>query len=149
MYNNSTTNANIRLKQDLAFGFRKEDEVLVQIKTKFPDAVKNADNFSIHDYCDPTNLIDMELKSRKIKKGSYPTVMLGYNKLCTGRKRHNEGLNKRVIYFFGFVSKDGKGRDLWYWEDDFTTEWDIQWTGSNLEQPEQISLIPMDKLIKF
>ena len=108
-------------EKDLKYGFSQEDLFLNIINQKFPNTKKCPFKYSHFDYrCDDLG-IDIELKSRRIYKGQYPTIYFAKDKLDYGRNKLRNGMSKRIIYIFNFIKKDNPNeREYWFWEDNGT-----------------------------
>ena len=131
---------------DLKFGFKKEKDVLPHFNKFFScDAIIQEDKWATFDYYDEKNKIYGELKSRRVKKQQYDSIMIGYNKIRKGLKLVNKGY--RVILMWCFTNK------LCYFEltkDNFNKNW-VSYNhlgrydrGRNEKQ--DLAFIPVDKL---
>ncbi len=76
------------------------------------------DDKAIHDFFikdKEDNVVGLvELKTRRIKKNQYPSLMVGYNKIVEGRRRVKEDNIKFVIYVWCLDKKYG-GKEYYYW----------------------------------
>lgn len=92
---------------DLKFGDRKEVEILPLLKTlPHPNAknlAKQSDKYAVMDYCDDTQTVFAELKSRRIRHNQYPTAIIGFNKIREAKKREANGAKS----FFCWCYSDG------------------------------------------
>ena len=89
---------------DMSYGLQKENEFLNKYKSKLcelfsEDDIKNTkelynDGFCKYDFEGLTNKIQFELKSRRVKKGHYPTTIIPVHKLNDGTKQ---------VYIFQFT----------------------------------------------
>ena len=84
------------MNKDLNFGLQQEDKLLPLIVSKYGDDIFKTDKMCRWDYESDTILI--ELKSRRVKKNTYPTTMIGKTKVDL---MLNNG--KRVIAIFKFL----------------------------------------------
>lgn len=112
-------------KKDFQYGFKNELTIIRQLKNVFNNIEKNDDRYNHFDYRDDKFKIDIELKTRRIYKGQYNTIIFAECKLEEGRRKMKEGISERVIYCFNFDTKDKKSKELWYWEDDGVCEVDV------------------------
>jgi len=95
---------NIIKKNDLNFGYLKEEEALETIQNKFSNCLQKVKNtYFVFDYsCDSCYV---ELKSRRNTHDKYPDTMVGKNKIDFAKK------SDRPVYFcFSFT--DG----LFFWK---------------------------------
>lgn len=100
----------VKFAKDFEFGDNEETRLLAIVKNKFGEDIKRTSKDHIFDYYNDECLI--ELKSRNCFSFSYPSSMVGYNKIQSARKS-----GKSCYFLFNF--KDG----LYYWEfneDDIT-----------------------------
>jgi hypothetical protein len=91
-------------KNDLNFGYLKEEEALEAIQNKFSNCLQKVKNkYFVFDYsCDNCYV---ELKSRRNTHDKYPDTMVGKNKIDFAKK------SDRPVYFcFSFT--DG----LYFWK---------------------------------
>lgn len=141
----------LRKKDDLEFGNDNEILILNEVNERFPDTVKTTNKYDRFDFRNDSLKIDMELKSRRIFKGQYPTIFFCEGKLIEGRANLLSGKSNKVIYLFNFVAKhDKKMRELWYWEDD-GSDLEITMCGNfqRGEEAKRLANVPMDKLTKW
>jgi len=94
-------------KNDLAFGFKKEKEVLKLLKSRYGEKLKQNSRYATFDF--ETDDTQLELKSRRISSTTYPTMMLSYHKL---KKAQDDLAKKKSIFLFNL--KDG----LFEWDYD-------------------------------
>ena len=78
------------------------------------------DTHAIHDFfiTDDNNEVIgiVELKTRRIKKDQYESIMMGHNKLVEGKKRLiEEPKLKFVVYIWCLDNKFGSGKAFYYW----------------------------------
>ena len=136
---------------DLIFGLNNEVVILKEICERYPNTFKTTDNYAKFDFRNNVDMIDFELKSRRIYKGQYPTIFFCEKKLIEGRANLISGISKRVIYLFNFISPFDKTlRELWYWEDD-GTDLEITMCGSYQrgEKTKRLANVPMEFLTKW
>jgi len=82
--------------EDLKFGFKQEDKLFPKICNKFGDDLIKTDQMCRWDY--ESNTVVIELKSRRNKKNTYPTTMIGKQKVDLMMES-----GKRVISMFKFT----------------------------------------------
>ena len=82
--------------EDLKFGFKQEDKLFPKICNKFGDDLIKTDQMCRWDY--ESNTVLIELKSRRNKKNTYPTTMIGKQKVDLMMES-----GKRVISMFKFT----------------------------------------------
>ena len=136
--------------KDLNFGFQQEKSIIDIINTKYEGTEKTTDKYCHFDFRNDTFKIDIELKSRRIYKGQYPTIFFAKCKLIEGRKRIKMGITDKVIYLFNFKERYSNKRELWYWEDDGKQQNEVM--NGNLARcdiKKQLIDIPIDILKKF
>lgn len=93
-----------KYNQDRSFGIAQEENTFEKLKTKFgEDLEKIPSRYSVFDFKNKGCYV--ELKSRRCKKDTYPTTMIGENKLKNASKRETDT-------FFAFNFEDG----LFYWK---------------------------------
>lgn len=105
---------------DLKFGFNKEKDILPIFNTFFNcNAVIASDKYAIFDFHDEEKKIYGELKSRRVRKDKYPTIMIGYNKVKEGLKKIEDGHD--VFFLWCFTNR------LCYYKltKDFNKDWVI------------------------
>jgi hypothetical protein len=99
-------NSNLKkFKDDFIFGLAQEDVLLEVIKKKFGNDIIKTKERSIFDYESDNVLV--ELKSRRVKKDTYPDTMIGINKIDFASKS-----DKEVYFAFQFTD------NLYYWKYD-------------------------------
>ena len=75
-----------QIEKDVLWGKKKEAIVFPLLQSKFPDVSQTEDQFDCFDFRDDVNKIDFELKSRNNNYSSYPTTMIGQNKIIYMKK---------------------------------------------------------------
>jgi len=106
-------------EKDIMWGLEKETFVLPLLKSKIKDVKKTENQFDCFDFRSDELKIDLELKSRNIFKGQYPTIFFGLNKLVEGRLRRKNGTSLRTIYLFRFKQRKNFNKHaVYFWEDD-------------------------------
>ena len=106
-------------EKDIMWGLQKETFVLPLLKSKIKDVKKTENQFDCFDFRSEELKIDLELKSRNIFKGQYPTIFFGLNKLVEGRLRRKNGTSLRTIYLFRFKQRNNFNKHaVYFWEDD-------------------------------
>ena len=91
-------------KEDLNYGFQQEDTLLETIKNKFGYSFKKTSKYHAYDYTDGE--IYIELKSRRCNYNSYPTTMIGYNKLVYAMNNPNKKFKFLFNFYDGLYSHD-------------------------------------------
>lgn len=91
---------------DYKFGTSKENEKLNHLRSRFGDEIVKCPANFVMDYKGSTCYL--ELKSRNCKKDTYPTTMVGENKLLFAKQAKKEGFAS----FFCFLFEDG----FYFWE---------------------------------
>ena len=86
---------NKRKANDLAFGFKIEKEVFELLKERYGEKLKQNGRYATFDF--ETDDTQLELKSRRIKSTTYPTMMLSYHKLK--KAQDDLGKKKSIILF--------------------------------------------------
>jgi len=95
-----------RKHSDVKFGLDNESKLFQLLRDKFDkDLVRTTGKYAIFDY--RSELIDVELKTRKNNYATYPDTMIGVNKL-----EYAEKTDKDVYFVFSFF--DGN----YYWKYD-------------------------------
>lgn len=95
------------LKKDEYFGLNNEDKVLKYLNNNNEDKFEKYTNkYSCFDFFNSNTIC--ELKSRRINHYTYPTTMVGYNKL---EKMKDD---KEYIFFFLFTN----GLYMWKYDKD-------------------------------
>ena len=100
-----------KLCRDLEYGFKCEDRLFSKFKKIWGDDIKKTNQYDTFDYMNDD--IQIELKNRRCYSYTYPSMMIGLNKLIDAE------LNKRRSVFVWNL-KDG----LFYWnynKDEYTT----------------------------
>jgi len=124
---------------DYNFGITQEKTLLPTLQKKFGETLSRATNkYCRYDFHNDSCLI--ELKSRRCKSTTYPTTMIGENKLQMAKRQE-----KDVYFCFGFT--DG----LFYHKYNPETEYHIQSGGRWDRGKSEISnyvYIPIEQLIK-
>lgn len=85
---------------DLAFGTRNEDNIKNQIEGLVGEPLIKQGGYAVMDYTNNTNTLYVELKTRRIRHDSYPTALIGANKIafCSDPSKS---------YYFVFCYSDG------------------------------------------
>lgn len=94
-------------KKDCKYGFNCEDTLFRKIREKYGEDVKKTTRYATFDY--ENEKTQLELKNRRCKYTTYPSMMIGINKL---KKAEDTKDIKKSIFLFNFI--DG----LYYWEYD-------------------------------
>lgn len=82
---------------DYKFGITQENILLPTLKKTFENSLEKTKNkYCRYDFEGDTTLI--ELKSRRCKSDTYPTTMIGFNKLQMAKRQ-----SKDVYFCFGFT----------------------------------------------
>ena len=85
---------------DLAFGTANEDTIKNQIETIVGTPLIKQGGYSVMDYTNDIKTIYVELKTRRINHDTYPTALIGANKIefCSDPSK---------AYYFVFCYSDG------------------------------------------
>ena len=84
---------------DIEFGIKSERDLLQPIRDKFNDnTITRTGNFDPFDFTSEDKLF--ELKTRKFKYDTYPTTMIGMNKIRLCNQK-----NKDIYFIFKFIDK--------------------------------------------
>jgi len=94
-------------KKDCKFGNDCEDTLFSKIREKYGEDIIKTSRYDTFDYENATTQI--ELKNRRCKHNTYPSMMIGLNKL---KKAEQTKKNRKTIFLFNFT--DG----LYYWNYD-------------------------------
>lgn len=86
----------IKFKNDLDFGLQSENENIDVIQKYFNCSLVKTGQYNEFDYVDKDKKILIELKTRKNTLNTYPTTMIGYNKILKAIDKKIEGY---TIYF--------------------------------------------------
>jgi len=131
---------------DLAFGFRSEDMIKNQIERIVKTPLIKQGGYSIMDYTNASNSLYVELKTRRINHDSYPTALIGANKIefCNDPKKD---------YYFVFCYSDG----IYYIKYDETLfntfeRSDSYYRGARadcINFAQSVFYIPIERLTKF
>lgn len=81
---------------DEDFGFTQEKNLQPTIEKSLGCKLTRGDQYDVYDFYNDECLV--ELKSRRIKYGAYPTIMVGMNKL-----KHFESQQKDCYVYFNFT----------------------------------------------
>lgn len=96
------------MERDYAFGISMEDIQKPELEKHFGCKLEKTQNqFSRYDFYNQNERLYIELKNRRIQKDTYPSTMVGYDKIEYALK-HN--LEDNFWFVFGFA--DGS---LWKW----------------------------------
>ena len=87
-----------KLNKDLKFGFKAENKVQHILEDHFNTLLFSTKQFATTDYYNDD--FEIELKSRNNKHSTYPTTMIGQNKIEYMKKKLNK---KRCILVFNFT----------------------------------------------
>ena len=130
-------------KKDLQLGLKSESNVFNILKRSFPD-IKSTNSSCIVDYISNENKLIFELKTRNCYKNTYPTTIVGNNKLIYADK-HKE---YTLILLFKFI--DG----LFYCKYDQDLEFQIEPYVRNartdyIDKKKDYVFIPLSQLKSF
>ena len=90
---------NRKKMSDLSFGLKKEKEVLKLLKSRYKEKTINQNSkYSTFDFETEDGSMQWELKSRRIKSTTYPTMMLSYQKIK--KAQEDLGKKKSIILFY-------------------------------------------------
>ena len=128
---------------DLSFGLKKEKEVLKLLKSRYKEKTINQNSkYSTFDFETEDGSMQWELKSRRIKSTTYPTMMLSYQKIK--KAQEDLGKKKSIILFY---LNDG----LFEWEYD-PNGFEIAMGGTtrrNCDERHLCGYIPVKNLKRF
>ena len=136
-------------KEDLLFGMMNEKNTKVLVEELIGKSVKKYKNkYSVFDFYlekDNNTIMNIELKSRRNSSTAYPTQLIGCNKIDKGRAlKQKLGEEYNTLYIFKLT--DG----LFYWLDDGSKlEYVLKGNYNRGQAPNQLYLIPNEKLIRF
>jgi hypothetical protein len=114
-------------REDIRFGTNNEINVLEQLQTYIGTTLQRNGGYAVMDYTNPGKTIYVELKTRRISHDTYPTTLIGANKVEFARKSNAE-------CYFVWCFTDG----LYYLKydpavwDSFETD-DNYWRGGRLD----------------
>lgn len=132
---------NRTFKNDYEFGLQREEEIfnLIIDHFKYHENIKFSAKFSLYDY-ESSDGATFELKSRRCKKNTYSTSLLGTNKITSATNQY---------FIFSFLDYNGYikyDKDLF---DSFNKK-QLKITRSDIKDvPKQYFLIPVDKLTEL
>lgn len=99
-----------KICKDLKFGFKCEDDLLDRIREKYGDDIKKTKQYDIFDFNNDD--IQIELKNRRCYSYSYPSMMIGLNKLIKAEKSERRSVFlwnlKDGLYCWNFNKKEYK-----------------------------------------
>ena len=98
---NVVVNANAPTRQsDLALGLQSEHSNLNTLQNFLSTTLNHNGHYSVFDFSDPTKTIHVELKTRRVAHNTYPTAIVGANKVdwCDDPSKE---------YWFAFCYTDG------------------------------------------
>ncbi len=91
-----------KFNEDFKYGISKENELKPIIESRFDIKLTKASKFHNFDFlCESTKTL-YEIKSRKNNHNTYPTTMIGYNKLDF-IKFKQEKTYKHFVFMFNFI----------------------------------------------
>lgn len=92
-------------RDDLLFGGANERDSLPRLRDHFatPSLEKTPHTYDLTDFVTPDGSLYVELKSRRIASGAYPTAIVGANKVREMKRRTAEGAK----CYFAFCYTDG------------------------------------------
>jgi hypothetical protein len=124
-------------RADYTYGIDKEQSLIKELSKEFGDLKKQSNKYSLFDFYN--NDCFVELKSRRCRHNTYPTTMVGNNKLNYAKK------NPEVKYIFAFNFEDG----LYYHVIDITKEYIIREGGGFGRAIKPYVYIPIEELTKI
>jgi len=124
-------------RADYTYGIDKEQSLIKELSKEFGDLKKQSNKYSLFDFYN--NDCFVELKSRRCRHNTYPTTMVGNNKLNYAKK------NPKVKYIFAFNFEDG----LYYHVIDITKEYIIREGGGFGRAIKPYVYIPIEELTKI
>lgn len=129
---------NNNLKKDLIYGFKCEDKLLDTIRQKWGKDIIKTNKWATFDFEDDNT--QLELKNRRCKSTTYPSMMIGLNKILKAEKT----TDKKSIFLWNL--NDG----LFYWDYN-KDEYDVGYGGRcdrGKDERKTTAFIPMEHLIK-
>lgn len=136
-------------KEDVLFGLMNEKNTKVLVEELLGESVNKYKNkYSTFDFFiekDKEIIMNIEIKSRRNSSKTYPTQLIGCNKIDKGRSlKQKFGDKYNTLYIFKLT--DG----IFYWVDDGSElEFVMKGNFNRGQAPNQLYLIPNDKLIRF
>jgi hypothetical protein len=138
---------------DLKFGDRKEIEILPLLRTlphpNAKDLAKQSDKYAVMDYCDATQSVFAELKSRRIPHNRYPTAIIGWNKIREAKRRSESGSSSFFVWSYSdgvyYLPYETKLFDTFQHEEDYQRGE----RSDCLNGGQHIVLIPHNHLLKL
>jgi hypothetical protein len=124
-------------KKDFAYGINKEKDLIKTLSEKFGVLEKCKNPYSLFDFYGQD--CKVELKSRRCNHNTYPTTMVGNNKLNYAKK------NPNTQYIFAFNFEDG----LYYHKVDLQKDYIIADGGGNGRAIKPYVYIPIEDLTKI
>lgn len=89
------------MNTDVIYGTSKETFVMNILNIAHNLNLKQSDDkYSVFDFYDYDKKVAFELKSRRVKFGTYPTTMIGYNKISKGLEMIKEGWKIGLCFYF-------------------------------------------------
>lgn len=73
-------------KEDIRFGTNNEINILETLQNYLQTTLQRSGGYAVMDYTNPGKTIYVELKSRRIKHNTYPTAIIGLNKVEFAKK---------------------------------------------------------------
>lgn len=122
---------------DYAYGIDKEKSLIKTLSTQFGDLKKSSNQYSLFDFSNNDCLV--ELKSRRCNHNTYPTTMVGNNKLNYAKN------NPAKKFVFAFNFQDG----LYYHIVDPKKDYIIRDGGGNGRAIKPYVYIPIEDLTKI
>ena len=130
-----------KMENDLFIGSLNEDYGIDIIKDFFKlNNLSKTGEMDILDFYNKEKDIYFEIKSRRNNYNTYPTTMIGYNKIIEARKY-------KTVYFI-FIFEDGD----YYYKFNPDDNFEISFGGRNdrgKAEYKKYCYIPINKLIKF
>lgn len=89
--------------KDGKLGLKSEISVHKKLEEHYNIKLEFTDNHNVFDYFNEDNKILIELKTRRNKKYTYPTTIIGNNKIIESLKKSKEGYD--IYFYFAFTDK--------------------------------------------
>ena len=127
-----------KLNKDLIYGFKCEDELLCKIREKWGKDIQKTHKWATFDFEDDKT--QLELKNRRCSSTTYPSMMIGLNKILKAEKT----TDKKSVFLWNL--NDG----LFFWDYN-KDEYDVgnggRWDRGKDER-KTTAFIPMKHLTK-
>ena len=136
------------MNKDLSFGTSKELFIMNILNNVYNLNLKRSeDKYAIFDFYDDKKKVAFELKSRRVKKNTYPTIMIGFNKISKGLNLIEDGWKVGLCFYFEnciCTFKLTKDFNMDWVKHNYTTRWD-----RGRDEVSSVALIPNNNLKKI